>query len=90
MNAQEKYAVTGINCANDIKNECTQDCLTKAKSRKPSLDKDEVTTKVLNCHKRGQLQSLTVADLKCFLSCKKAKVGGTKEELIGRVTSILN
>ncbi|KAF3332473.1 SAP domain-containing protein [Carex littledalei] len=71
--------------------ESTEVYLTKAKAKpKQSLDKDEVTAKVLNCHKRGQLQSLTVADLKCFLCCKKAKVGGTKEELIRRVTGFLD
>ncbi|XP_078164466.1 uncharacterized protein LOC144559325 [Carex rostrata] len=71
--------------------ESTEVYLTKAKAKpKQSLDKDGVTAKVLNCHKRGQLQSLTVADLKCFLCSKKAKVGGTKEELLRRVTSFLD
>ena len=40
-------------------------------------------------HRRGELCLLTVADLKCFLGAKKAKVGGTKEVLIQRVTELL-
>lgn len=44
---------------------------------------------MIDRHKRGELRLLTVADLKCFLSAKKAKVGGTKEVLIQRATELL-
>lgn len=44
---------------------------------------------VMDYYKSGELQSLTMVDLKCFLTSKKAKVGGKKEELIKRVTSLL-
>lgn len=44
---------------------------------------------VISHHKRGELQSLTMADLKCFLATKKAKVGGKKDELIQRITALL-
>jgi hypothetical protein len=36
------------------------------------------------------MRLLTVAELKCFLSAKKAKVGGTKEVLIERATELLS
>lgn len=62
---------------------------TTQKKTKPDVVKDELTAKVIDHHKRGELRLLTVADLKCFLSAKKAKVGGTKEVLIRRATELL-
>ncbi|CAL4916778.1 unnamed protein product [Urochloa decumbens] len=56
---------------------------------KPDVASDELIAKVIDHHKRGELRLLTVADLKCFLGSKKAKVGGTKEVLIQRVTELL-
>ncbi|KAF8672789.1 hypothetical protein HU200_049243 [Digitaria exilis] len=56
---------------------------------KPDVANDELIAKVIDNHRRGELRLLTVADLKCFLSAKKAKVGGTKEVLIQRVTELL-
>ncbi|KAG6516515.1 hypothetical protein ZIOFF_026980 [Zingiber officinale] len=56
---------------------------------KQCTDQSAISEKVANCYIRGELQSLTVADLKCFLAFKKAKVGGKKEELIKRVASLL-
>nr|CAB3494653.1 unnamed protein product [Digitaria exilis] len=56
---------------------------------KPDVANDELIAKVIDNHRRGELRLLTVADLKCFLSAKKAKVGGTKEVLIKRVTELL-
>ncbi|VAI77116.1 unnamed protein product [Triticum turgidum subsp. durum] len=70
-----------------VKDESTS--ITKTKT-KPDVDKDELTAKVIDHHKRGQLRLLTVADLKCFLSAKKAKVGGSKEVLIQRATELLS
>jgi len=43
----------------------------------------------MDYHNRGSLQSLTIPDLKSFLTTKKAKVGGKKEELIQRITALL-
>ncbi|CAL9132339.1 unnamed protein product, partial [Musa textilis] len=56
---------------------------------KQCVDQSVITTKVEIWKIRGELQSLTMVDLKCFLKSKKAKVGGKKEELIKRVTSLL-
>ncbi|CAL9776908.1 unnamed protein product [Musa acuminata subsp. burmannicoides] len=56
---------------------------------KQCVDQSVITAKVIDYYKRGELQSLTMVDLKCFLTSKKAKVGGKKEELIKRVTSLL-
>ncbi|TVU46258.1 hypothetical protein EJB05_05783, partial [Eragrostis curvula] len=60
--------------------------ITKAK---PDIANDELISKVIDHHQRAELRLLTVADLKCFLSARKAKVGGTKEVLIQRVTELL-
>ena len=70
-----------------VKDESTSTTKTKTK---PDVDKDELTAKVIDHHKRGELRLLTVADLKCFLSAKKAKVGGSKEVLIQRATELLS
>ncbi|XP_026658336.2 uncharacterized protein LOC103701850 isoform X1 [Phoenix dactylifera] len=56
---------------------------------KQSIDQSDITAKVISHHKRGALHSLSVADLKCFLATKKAKVGGKKDELIQRITALL-
>ncbi|RLN19478.1 uncharacterized protein C2845_PM02G13410 [Panicum miliaceum] len=56
---------------------------------KPDVASEELIAKVVDHHRRGELRLLTVADLKCFLSAKKAKVGGTKEVLIQRVTELI-
>ncbi|CAD5164552.1 unnamed protein product [Musa acuminata subsp. malaccensis] len=56
---------------------------------KQCVDQSVITAKVMDYYKSGELQSLTMVDLKCFLTSKKAKVGGKKEELIKRVTSLL-
>ncbi|XP_035820175.1 uncharacterized protein [Zea mays] len=56
---------------------------------KPDVASDELIAKVIDHHRRGELRLLTVSDLKCFLGAKKAKVGGTKEVLIQRVTELL-
>ncbi|XP_073117528.1 uncharacterized protein [Elaeis guineensis] len=56
---------------------------------KQSVDQSDVTAKVKSHHKRGELHSLTIADLKCFLATKNAKVGGKKDELIQRITALL-
>lgn len=56
---------------------------------KPDVASDELIAKVIDHHRRGDLRLLTVNDLKCFLGAKKAKVGGTKEVLIQRVTELL-
>ncbi|KAG6512754.1 hypothetical protein ZIOFF_030883 [Zingiber officinale] len=56
---------------------------------KQCTDQSAISEKVANCYIRGELQSLTVADLKCFLAFKRAKVGGKKEELVKRVASLL-
>jgi len=56
---------------------------------KPDVASEELIAKVIDHHRRGELRLLTVADLKCFLGAKKAKVGGTKEVLIQRVTELL-
>ncbi|OEL13305.1 hypothetical protein BAE44_0025676 [Dichanthelium oligosanthes] len=61
----------------------------KRTKAKPDVASDELIAKVIDNHMRGELRLLTVADLKCFLSAKKAKVGGTKEVLIQRVTGLL-
>ncbi|KAI0498806.1 hypothetical protein KFK09_019701 [Dendrobium nobile] len=65
------------------------DASMKMKTKQPS-DSSDVNSKVFDFHARGKLQSLTVSDLKCFLASKKMKVGGKKEELIGRVTAMLD
>ncbi|KAF7109574.1 hypothetical protein CFC21_109813 [Triticum aestivum] len=70
-----------------VKDELTSTTKTKTK---PDVDKDELTAKVIDHHKRGELRLLTVADLKCFLSAKKAKVGGSKEVLIQRASELLS
>ncbi|PKU71870.1 ATP-dependent DNA helicase 2 subunit KU70 [Dendrobium catenatum] len=57
---------------------------------KQNSDSSDVISKVFDFHARGKLQSLTVSDLKCFLASKKMKVGGKKEELIGRITAMLD
>ncbi|KAJ0971626.1 hypothetical protein J5N97_019585 [Dioscorea zingiberensis] len=41
---------------------------------KQSTDQSDITFKVLNCYKKGKLQSLTVAEMKCFLASKKLKL----------------
>uniref|UniRef100_A0A0D9XIH0 SAP domain-containing protein n=1 Tax=Leersia perrieri TaxID=77586 RepID=A0A0D9XIH0_9ORYZ len=55
----------------------------------PDSSNDDIVRKVADYHKRGELRLLTVADLKCFLSARKVKVGGTKEILIKRVAELL-
>ncbi|KAJ1295494.1 hypothetical protein BS78_01G228500 [Paspalum vaginatum] len=67
----------------DLLNSTTR---TKAK---PDVDSDGLIEKVIDHHKKGELRLLTVADLKCFLGAKKAKVGGAKEALVQRVTELL-
>ncbi|KAF3776126.1 hypothetical protein EJ110_NYTH46719 [Nymphaea thermarum] len=54
------------------------------------LENADMTTRVVEQYKRHQLESLTVSELKSFLSAKNAKVGGRKEELIMRVTAMLD
>jgi hypothetical protein len=44
---------------------------------------------VMHHHQHGKLRLLTVSDLKSFLGARKAKVGGTKEVLVQRVTELL-
>ncbi|CAD6342539.1 unnamed protein product [Miscanthus lutarioriparius] len=61
---------------------------TKTKA-KPDVASDQLIAKVIDHHRRGDLRLLTVTDLKCFLVAKKAKVGGTKDVLIQRVTELL-
>ncbi|KAH9296073.1 hypothetical protein KI387_039661, partial [Taxus chinensis] len=57
-----------------------------AKKRNNSaLDPIAIVEKVRDCHSKDNLKSLTVPELKCFLSAKKARVGGKKEELIQRI-----
>ncbi|PNT67261.1 hypothetical protein BRADI_3g23105v3 [Brachypodium distachyon] len=62
---------------------------TRTKARL-DVDKDELMAKVIDHHKRGELHLLTVAELKGFLSTKKAKVGGSKEVLIQRASELLS
>ncbi|RRT84966.1 hypothetical protein B296_00011962 [Ensete ventricosum] len=38
---------------------------------KQCVDQSVITAKVMDCHMRGELQSLTMVDLKCFLTSKK-------------------
>ncbi|XP_047042614.1 uncharacterized protein LOC124646554 [Lolium rigidum] len=64
--------------------------LTAKTKTKPDVNKNESAEKVIDHHKRGEMRLLTVAELKCFLSIKKAKVGGTKEVLIQRATELLS
>lgn len=56
---------------------------------KQHTDSSDVNSKVMLFHSSGKLQSLTVTDLKCFLDSKRMRVGGKKEELIQRVTTML-
>ncbi|KAL5231335.1 hypothetical protein ABZP36_030111 [Zizania latifolia] len=58
-------------------------------STNTKTNSDDIVRKVTDHHKRGELCLLTVADLKCFLSARKAKVGGTKEMLIKRAAELL-
>uniref|UniRef100_A0ACD5W629 Uncharacterized protein n=1 Tax=Avena sativa TaxID=4498 RepID=A0ACD5W629_AVESA len=69
------------------KEESTSTTKTKIK---PDVNKNESIEKVIDHHKRGELCLLTVAELKCFLGAKKAKVGGSKEVLIQRATELLS
>uniref|UniRef100_A0ACD5TXW1 Uncharacterized protein n=1 Tax=Avena sativa TaxID=4498 RepID=A0ACD5TXW1_AVESA len=69
------------------KDESTSTTKTKVK---PDVNKNESIEKVIDHHKRGELRLLTVAELKRFLSAKKAKVGGSKEVLIQRATELLS
>uniref|UniRef100_A0A8I6YQC5 SAP domain-containing protein n=2 Tax=Hordeum vulgare subsp. vulgare TaxID=112509 RepID=A0A8I6YQC5_HORVV len=71
----------------NAKDELTSTTKTKTK---PNVDKEELIAKVIDYHKRGELRLLTVADLKCFLNAKKAKVGGSKEVLIQRATELIS
>ncbi|XP_049936193.1 uncharacterized protein LOC116263421 isoform X2 [Nymphaea colorata] len=48
------------------------------------LENADMTSRVVEQYMRHQLESLTVSELKSFLSAKNAKVGGRKEELIMR------
>ncbi|XP_042385306.1 uncharacterized protein LOC121976942 [Zingiber officinale] len=72
-------------------NEKKKDNLAEDSKTRPKqcTDQSAISEKVANCYIRGELQSLTVADLKCFLAFKRAKVGGKKEELVKRVASLL-
>jgi len=54
------------------------------------IDPTALDEKVRDCHSKGNLKSLTVPELKSFLSANKTKVGGKKEELIQRITSLLS
>ncbi|KAL6640855.1 hypothetical protein ACP70R_019036 [Stipagrostis hirtigluma subsp. patula] len=56
---------------------------------KPDVVDDELMTKIIEYHRRGELRLLTVADLKFFLGLRKAKLGGTKEVLIQRASELL-
>ncbi|XP_057850045.1 uncharacterized protein LOC131060720 isoform X9 [Cryptomeria japonica] len=60
------------------------------KRNSSALDPIVIDEKVRNCHSTDKLKSLTVPELKCFLSAKKAKVGGKKEELIQRIVVLLS
>ncbi|KAM0851733.1 hypothetical protein ACQ4PT_052238 [Festuca glaucescens] len=64
--------------------------LTAKTKTKPDVNNNESAEKVIDHHKRGEMRLLTVAELKCFLSVKKAKVGGSKEVLIQRATELLS
>jgi len=55
-----------------------------------AIDPTALDEKVRDCHSKGNLKSLTVPELKSFLSANKIKVGGKKEELIQRITSLLS
>eukprot|EP01018_Ginkgo_biloba_P038874 Gb_38386 [translate_table: standard] len=55
-----------------------------------ALDLAVVDEKVRDSHAKGNLKSLTLPELKSFLSANKAKVGGKKEELIQRIISLLS
>ncbi|KAH7679508.1 DNA helicase protein [Dioscorea alata] len=57
---------------------------------KQSSEQSDISYKVLNCYKKGELHSLTVAEMKCFLASKKMKVGGKKEDLIQRINLLLS
>ncbi|KAL0912150.1 hypothetical protein M5K25_018103 [Dendrobium thyrsiflorum] len=59
-------------------------------SMKMKTEQHSDSSDVFDFHARGKLQSLTVSDLKCFLASKKMKVSGKKEELIRRVTAMLD
>ncbi|KAL6001671.1 hypothetical protein ACLOJK_007411 [Asimina triloba] len=61
----------------------------KKKQMKQQVNPSNIVAKVMDCHAKGQLVSLTVPELKSFLTVKKAKVGGKKEDLIQRIVSIL-
>ncbi|XP_039127929.1 uncharacterized protein LOC120264005 isoform X3 [Dioscorea cayenensis subsp. rotundata] len=75
---------------NDEKNkENISEVSKKMKGKQPS-EQSDISYKVLNCYKKGELHSLTVAEMKCFLASKKMKVGGKKEELIQRINLLLN
>ncbi|MQL82528.1 hypothetical protein Taro_014998 [Colocasia esculenta] len=60
--------------------------------KKPKISSGvpDATAKVLDYHASGHLESLTVAELKRFLTSKKAKVGGRKKDLIQRITDLLD
>ncbi|ERN10940.1 hypothetical protein AMTR_s02233p00009320 [Amborella trichopoda] len=59
------------------------------KRAKQHAESAEVIDKVMDYAAKGKLGSLTIPELKMFLTTKKAKVGGKKEELIQRVTGLL-
>lgn len=66
---------------------------TKAPPRKRTkaedLDSAQVEAKVRDKHTAGQLEKLSIPELKCFLKARKQALGGKKADLVARVTDVL-
>ncbi|ONK65425.1 uncharacterized protein A4U43_C07F36960 [Asparagus officinalis] len=76
--------------ANEKKHNSSGDVIREVSRNGVSVQKVEVSVQsVIDYHSRGVLQSLTVPDLKSFLTIKNKKVGGKKEELVQRITDCL-
>ncbi|XP_068658037.1 uncharacterized protein [Aristolochia californica] len=68
--------------------EDTMEKLPKKRAKQP-FEHSEITAKVFDYYSKGQLGLLSVLELKSFLVGKKAKVGGRKDDLVQRITSLL-
>ena len=61
----------------------------RKRTKAEDLDMAQVEAKVREKHAIGQLDKLSIPELKCFLKARKQPLGGKKADLVARVTEVL-
>ena len=61
----------------------------RKRTKADDLDTAQVEVKVRERHAAGQLDKLSIPELKCFLKARKQAVGGKKADLVARVAELL-